>query len=145
MKTKLPFRVFTFFIVVLMFSIPFVTLAQRTDVQAAAEADATKDANKPLWFGTGCLLSGVAYLLKPYGYFLLIGGLGGYLYEPGPPASRLIGKSPEYIETYTAIYNRKRGEVQANYMGAGCLSGCIVIAVAGGGIGFGLGVAAVTQ
>ena len=145
MRTNLTFRVFTFFIAVLMFSIPFVTLAQPTAAEADAKRDAKRDANKPLWFGAGCLLSGVAYLLKPYGYLLLIGALGGYIYEPGPPASRLIGKSPEYIETYTAIYNRKRGEVQANYMGIGCLSGCVVIAIAGGGISFGAGTAAVTQ
>ena len=132
-----------------MFNMPFVALAQQSVVETAAivaaKADANKDVNKPLWFGAGCLLSGLASLLKPYGYVMLLGGLGGYIYQPAPPPSRLIGKSPEYIAAYTSAYKSKIGNVQANLMGIGCLSGCIVTAIAGGGISFGLGTVAVTQ
>ena len=147
MRINATFHIFVLFTAGLMFSMPFVTLAQQTNVQAvaAAEADANQDVNKPLWFGAGFLLAGTASLLEPYGYIMLLGGLAGYIYQPAPPPTRLMGKSPEYITAYTAAYKSKVGQVQANLMGAGCLSGCLIVALLGGGIGFGIGGAAVTQ
>ncbi|MXV75882.1 hypothetical protein F4Z99_16615 [Candidatus Poribacteria bacterium] len=151
MKMNSTFHVCALLMAVLVFSIPFGTFAQQGSVQAAeaianAKADANKDVNKPLWFGAGCLLSGSAFLLKPYGYFALpIGSIGGYLYQPAPLPSRLIGKSPEYIAAYTSTYKSKRGEIQANSTAAGCLSGCLIIVLATGSIGVGLGTAAATQ
>lgn len=142
---------FTLFmtVLVLMFSLLLTPLAQQNSVLieaiAAANADANKDVNKLLWFGSGCLVTGVAFLLKPNGYVVFPLGLVGYLYVPNPPPSRLIGKSSEFVDIYTKTYIRKRGQVQANLMGAGCLGGCITIAAAGGGIVFGIGARAATQ
>ncbi|MDE0084595.1 MAG: hypothetical protein OXU23_02715, partial [Candidatus Poribacteria bacterium] len=69
MKINLIFYVLVFGVVVLTFSMPFTTHAQRNLVVAQAEvdaaADANKDVNKPLWFGTGCLLSGLVVLPLP--------------------------------------------------------------------------------
>ena len=147
MRINSMFHIFVLFTAGLIFSMPFATLAQQTTAQAvaAAEADASKDVNKPLWFGAGCLLPVTGSLLKPYGYIMLLGGLGGYIYQPGPPPSRLMGKSPEYITAYTAAYKSKVAYVQTNWMGVGCLSGCVVVTLLGGGIAFGIGTAAVTQ
>ncbi|MCY3741221.1 MAG: hypothetical protein OXH00_09400 [Candidatus Poribacteria bacterium] len=115
----------------LTFSAPFVTIAQQIFVQTeavtAAEADANKDVNKLLCFSAGCVLSALFFLPSPYGYFFPPTGIiGSYSYRPSPPPSRLIGKSPEYIATYTSAYESKRGTIQAQWTSAGCLSGCVV-------------------
>lgn len=126
----------------LTFSTPFVTIAQQTFVQAeaaiAAEADANKDVNKLLCFGAGCVLSALFFLPSPYGYLLLPTGIiGAYSYRPSPLPSRLIGKSPEYIAAYTSAYQLKRGNIQAQWTSAGCLSGCVILGTIAVGIGIG--------
>ena len=118
----------------LTFSTPFVTIAQQTVVQieaaTAAEADANKDVNKLLCFSAGCVLSALFFLPSPYGYFFPPTGIiGAYSYRPAPPPSRLIGKSPEYIATYTSAYQLKRGNIQAQWTSAGCLSGCVILGI----------------
>ena len=117
---------------ILTFSTPSVSLAQQNAVQAeaatTAKADANKEVNKLLWFGTGCLFSSIFFLPAPYGYILPPAGLiGSYLYQPDPPPLQLIGKSPEYIAAYTSNYKSKRGNIQARWASAGCLSGCVVV------------------
>ena len=144
MKIELaPIKILAFLMAVLTFSMPFGTLAQQNSVQTeaatAAIADASKDVNKPLWFGAGCLLSGLAFLPDPYGYFLPPAGLlGCYFYRPDPPPLQLIGKSPEYIDAYTSTYKSKIGNIQAKWAAAGCLSGCVVVGALLVGIGLGL-------
>ena len=102
----------------LTFSTPFVTIAQQNFVQAeaatAAEADANKDVNKLLCFSVGCVFSALFFLPTPYGYLLPPTGIiGSYSYRPSPPPSRLIGKSPEYVDAYTSAYQLKRANIQA--------------------------------
>jgi hypothetical protein len=120
---------------VLIFSMPFVTLAQesseRPDMVVAAEADAKRDANadvnKLLWFGAGALLSGVA-LVENYSFLFSIGGLiGSYFYQPNPPAARFVGKSPEYVNSHSETYKKEAGKLHALWSTAGCVSGGIVI------------------
>ncbi len=137
---------------VLTFSMPFVTFAQQHSMQAeaviAAEQDANKDVNKPFWFGAGCLLSGLFFLPPPFGYIVPpSGAVGTYFYRPAPSASRLIGKSPEYVDTYTSVYKLKRGNIQAQWTSAGCLSGCVILGTIAVSIriGIGLGVEAAKQ
>ena len=141
------FHVLVLLMVVLIFSIPFVSFSQQNSVilearvaaEQDAEADANKDVSKLLCFSAGCVLSAVFFLPSPYGYLLPPAGIiGSYSYRPGPPPSRLIGKSPEYISAYTTTYKSKRGNIQALWTSAGCLTGCVVITV-------GLGAAAATQ
>ena len=126
------FHVLVLVITGLAFSTPFVTIAQQNFVQAeaapAAEADANKDVNKLLCFSAGCALSSLFFLPSPYGYLVLPTGIiGAYSYRPPPPPSRLIGKSPEYIAAYTSTYLLKRGDIQAQWTAAGCLSGCVIL------------------
>lgn len=126
----------------LTFSTPFVTTAQQNFVQAeaatAAEADGNKDVNKLLCFSAGCVFSALFFLPSPYGYFLPPTGIiGSYSYRPSPPPARLIGKSPEYIAAYTSAYQLKRGNIQARWTSAGCLSGCVILGTIAVGIGRG--------
>ena len=142
-KINAAFHVLVFFMAVLTFSMPFVTMAQQnlvqTEAATAAEADANKDVSKLLCFGAGCVLSVLFFLQSPYGYLLPPTGIiGSYSYRPGPLPSRLIAKSPEYISAYTTIYKSKRGNIQVLWTSAGCFSGCVVIVV-------GLGVATAIQ
>jgi len=145
MKINLIFYVLVFGVVVLTFSMPFTALAQRNLVVAQAEADATadanKDVNKPLWFGTGCLLSGLVFLPLPgWSSCLLppIGLTGTYFYRPAPPVSRLIGRTPEYVDVYTSTYKTKRGSAQASWASAGCLSGGAAVGLIAVGMGIGI-------
>ena len=117
MKIGSSFRVFVFFMVILIFSMPFVTLAQQYSVRAEAEAAAKRDAearvNKMVWRIFGC-----------------VGGLiivaGSYLYEPSPPAWALIGKSPEYVAFYSDAYIQKSKNLQFRGAIEGCVaSGCL--------------------
>lgn len=123
----------------------FVTFAQQHSVQAeaiiAAEQDANKDINKPFWFGAGCFLSGLFFLPVPFGYIVPPAGVvGTYFYRPAPPLSRLIGKSPEYVDAYTSAYELKRGNIQAQWASAGCLGGCLTVTVVVVGIAIGIGI-----
>jgi hypothetical protein len=146
MKINSIFRVLVFGGILLTFNMSFAALAQRNLVVAQAEADATsdanKDVNKPLWFGTGCLLSGLVFLPLPgWSSCLLppIGVTGTYFYRPAPPVSRLIGRTPEYVDVYTSTYKSKRGNVQASWASAGCLSGGAAVGLLSLGIGIGIG------
>ena len=147
MKINSTFHVLVFSMAVLIFSMPFVTLAQQPSVQAeaiiAAEQDANKDVNKPFWFGTGCFLSGLSFLPTPFGYIVPpSGAVGTYFYRPAPPPARLIGKSPEYITAYTSTYQLKRGNIQARWTSVGCLSGCLILGTVAVSIGIGIGIGA---
>ena len=153
MKTISIFHALVFFMAVLIFSMPFVTVAQQISVPAeaiaAAEADANKDVSKPLWFGAGCVLFGLFFLSPgPYGYLLPpVGLIGSYFYQPAPPPLQLIGKSPEYIAAYISAYQSKRGNIQAQWASAGCLGGCLAVVTVTVGIGIGIriGAEAATQ
>jgi len=86
-----------------MFCTPLLAQQAETEIiaeaRAAAERDAEMYTNKDLWFCAGCC-----------------GGLPGllisYIYIPSPPASRLIGKSPEYVAYYTDFYKAKAKKIQ---------------------------------
>ena len=136
----------------LMFSTPFAILAQesaeqanivnaeadaeqesaeQTDVvnaEADAKQDANADVNKSLWIGLGGLLAGVT-LIHDYACLLSVWGLTGtYFYRPTPPAERLIGKSPEYVNVYSEAYRSERAKLQTLWSATGCVGGGAVIA-----------------
>lgn len=119
MKISSPFHILVFYMAFLVFSMPLVTLAQQSSVYAeaiaAAEADAEANVNRPLWFAVGCL-------------FTSLGTVGAYVIEPSPPASRLIGKSPEYVAFYTEAYKAKAKGIQGRTALTGCLiSGAVSV------------------
>ena len=133
MKKNTVFHGFVLLMTVITFSTPFLAIAQSHSVRAQAAADAVADANrdvnKPLWFGTGCLLFGLIFVPLPsgYSYFLTPAALTGtYFYRPSPPPSRFVGKSPDYVAAYTQTYTSKRGGIQARWATAGCVTGCLI-------------------
>ena len=118
------FHTLVFMVTVLTFSVPFVTLAQQNALQVEAITDAEKDAainvDTTRWVLIGCFC-GVGALTQ--------------VYEPSPPASRLIGKSPEYIAYYTDTYKAKASELQSSAVKKGCTTagvlyvGCGIISL----------------
>ena len=105
------FHTLVFMVTVLTFSVPFVTLAQQNALQAAAIADAEKDAaihvDTTYRFWRGCFGS-VSALTQ--------------VYEPSPPASRLLCKSPEYTAYYKDAYKAKASELQSSAVNRGCVT-----------------------
>ena len=104
--------------------------AGNTQMQAMvdAEADAAAAANSVLWIGgtfigtslAGCLFCGLPSILI------------ASIYEPSPPAARLMGKSPEYIMSYTNTYKGKVKSRQVRDATIGCVGGSVVAAVVWG-------------
>ena len=111
----------------LLFAMPFLTLAQQTGDAAQAIIDATADAQKAdttLWTIAG-IGSGLLFgcILGP----LTI--IGAYALPPTPPAMKLIGKSPEYVVVYTDTYQSIAKKEQATSATLGCLFGSGVSAL----------------
>jgi len=111
MKHKL---VLILFAVVLLASVnPVIAqegVGETSDICQRAKLDAQADVNKMLWFGAGCL----------FGIF----GLGAaYIIEPSPPATRLLGKPPEYVAVYTDCYRDEGKRIQTKNALVGCLIG----------------------
>ena len=106
---------------VLTFSMPFVTFAQQNlqmEAIVAAERDAQNDVNKGLWFLGGCF-GGVIGVIIAYGV------------EPSLPATRLLGKSPEYVAFYTQAYAEKAKKLQTNSALGGCCISTLYVAIYG--------------
>lgn len=94
---------------------PIAIHAQMTEVQQA-EADARRDVSQDvsaISWGIGgffCNVCAVAYV---------------YISKPQVPASRLVGKSPEYVSFYTDTYNREVRKKRGQAAMIGCLAGTI--------------------
>ena len=151
MKINSRFHAFVFLMAVLLFSIPFVTIAQvsswEQEARITAERDAGNDTKQVLWIGGSCIfgvvggfVSGLAYIssVADDGHSIgVVGGcvlgsaglLGAYLYEPSVPTARLMGQSPEYILTYSDAYKTKARNLQVRSavigLGGSVVSACI--------------------
>ena len=122
MKIYSMFHVLTL-VVVLVFSMPLLTLAQENAAEPAlsdqaqaiqdAERDANVNVNKPMWFAIGCLLPVGVGLLTPY------------FYQPSPPTAALLGKSPTYVAYYTDTYKQKTRNLQFTSAAGGCILGTL--------------------
>ncbi len=116
MKIHSMFHVLIFIMTFLLLSMPFITLAQNNTEQAeavaAAEADAVADTNQTFWFIVGCF-----------------GSLFGLLYAnydvPTAPASRLLGKSPEYVAHYSDAYVIAAKKLQTGQAVKGCVANAV--------------------
>ena len=103
--------------VIILFSIQFNIVAQQTDDMARAISDAKRDAelaDVTTWNGVGCL-------------FGVFGMIAAAVIDPPVPATKLLGKSPEYVVFYTETYrsNLKQNRIEA--AGAGCLVGSGIV------------------
>jgi len=75
-----------------------------------AEQAAERDANKIMWYGMGCLLGPIGWLISEAG-------------SPSPKAASLVGKDPEYIALYTDAYRSKIKKIRSTASLYGCLIG----------------------
>ena len=79
------------------------------DILVTAEQDAESDAKKVTWFFIGFCGN-------------ILGILIASVYEPTPPTSRLLGKSPEDAASYTDSYKAKGRRVQVDQSAIGLLA-----------------------
>ena len=111
---------------ILVFSLPFVSLAQNTTemdreiaaARAAAERDAVADvsgASLALWFVFGALLGPLPILVAAFE-------------KPSPDAMRLAGKSAYYIAAYTDTYRTKIRRRKTASSFVGCLATVLAFA-----------------
>ena len=104
-------------LLVVMLSTPLLVLAQEkidsAAIIAAAERDAEDDVNKSLWTAMG-------FCIGCFGF------LAASAVEPNPPATKLIGKSPEYVAIYTDAYKRKAKRIQQTHACTGWVVGAAV-------------------
>lgn len=141
-----------FMTTLLLFSMMPVSLAQQQTAQDQAEADASADMSdrlKAKWFllggvgsTAGCLLGCIGGSLlggpsyestNSQAYFMFAGSvLCGvcavpiavfrYPHNVTPPPERLLGKSPEYIETYTQAYKSRTVFLRKIFVTAGSIA-----------------------
>ncbi len=101
----------------MVFAMPI--LAQQDEFMAgriAGEQAARASTNGTLWLAAGCL-------------FTWVGLLVAYIYEPSPPATMLLGKSPEYVAAYTDAYKTTAKSVQSRKALTGCIVNAVISAV----------------
>ena len=118
MKIQSTFHVAVLFTSLLTLGMPVVTLAQQNSELAeaviAAEQDAKVDVNQGVWGAVGFLCGFPTLYIA-------------FVHQPPPPAARFIGKSPEYIHTYTQIYKTKVRNRQTGPATLGCLAGSLAL------------------
>jgi len=107
-------KVFSIFLVVLLFIGPIFAQERAT---RDAEAQAKLDVSTSTWFVIGCLFGAAGYV-------------AALLIIPSPPASVLLGKSPNYIAVYTDSYKQQAKKIQSNKALTGCLIGTGIQVVA---------------
>ena len=96
---------------VLSLNMPLQCFAQQNSVpleaKADAEYDAENDVNTTLWLAAGGILGTAGSCLLGT---IAIGG--AYVYQPVPPAERLLGKSAAYVSFYTDAYKARMRRLQ---------------------------------
>ena len=130
MKRGLLFHVLVVLMLGLSINIPVRCFAQQNtvtlDAKSDAEFDAEEDVNTTLWLAAGGILGVVGNL--PLGA-AAIGG--AYLYQPIPPAERLLGKPAEYVSLYTVTYKTTIRNLQLNAALKGALGGSAAFCILG--------------
>jgi len=82
------------------------------DACSEAKQDAETHVSKVGWLAIGCLT-------MPIGVGIAL------IVRPNPPAERLVGKSPEYVEAYTRCYASAGKGIQLTWSTLGCASGVL--------------------
>lgn len=132
MRIKPSFQILAFLLVVMFLCVPSFVFAQRGNrlqrgenglLQARMDAqrDAQTDVNQFLWGAGSCVLASAGSCLLGS-----VGVIGANAYQPTPPPERLLGKSPQYVTSYTKAYQAKAKRLQIRASAIGCLGGTIV-------------------
>jgi len=113
---------FIIIMLVILLITPLMLSAIEKNKMNSAIMDANKDAkddiDKSLWLGAGC-------------FFHILGVGAACLIEPIPRASRLVGKSSEYVAVYTDEYKRVGKGIQVQRAEIGCaISSLVIICIA---------------
>ena len=123
MKINSMFHMLVILVALLTFSIPFVALAQQYSVYAeataAAQRDATANTDSTFWFIIGCFGNVLGLIYANYAV-------------PSPPASRLVGKSPEYVAAYSDAYKIKAKQIQTGQAVRGCVTNAVLTVACSG-------------
>jgi cytochrome c553 len=103
---------------VMMFATPLMAQQRQVSPTAQAKRDAEQDVNQTMWYFAGCLTC--------------VGLAIAYLVAPDPPASRLMGKSPQYVASYTEAYKEAGRSKQLRAALIGCVAasvgyGCCIV------------------
>ena len=123
------------FMVITIFTIQDTALAQRNNRNIAnriaangplkarinAQFDAQADTNQLAWGASSFMLGTVGACLLGS-----VGVIGAYAYQPVPPPERFIGKSPQYVQSYTRAYKAKVRRLQIKSAAIGCIGGTII-------------------
>ena len=130
MKRGLLFHALVALTLGLSLNMSVLCLAQQNsvalDAKSDAEYDAEDDVNTTLWIAAGGILGVVGNL--PLGA-AAVGG--AYLYQPVPPADRLLGKSAEYVSIYTDAYKARARSLRLTAATKGALGGATVFCLLG--------------
>ena len=130
MKRHLLFHILVVLMAMFSFNFPVTAIAQQhttvVDAKTAAEYDAEDDVNTAIWLAAGGILGVVGNLPLSA---VAVGG--AYVYQPGPPAERLLGKSAEYVTIYTDAYKAKSRNLRLIAAGKGALGGSAVFCMLG--------------
>ncbi len=102
--------------------------ASQTQAVIDAKNDAAASVDQVIWMGgtfagtalIGCLFCGLPAILA------------ASIYEPPPPAYRIMGKSPEYVMAYQRTYKEAVTSHQTKNATLGCLGGSVVAAIVWG-------------
>ncbi|NOY77895.1 MAG: hypothetical protein GXO76_08505, partial [Calditrichaeota bacterium] len=89
-----PFLVFGLVLILLVGSTTLFAQDARVQACQQAEADAQAFTNPALWLAAG-FFGGI------------VGVFMAYILQPNPPASKFIGKTPEYVAVYSDCYRKK--------------------------------------
>ena len=68
------------------------------------------------------------YCLAAYGIYTLAPTAVAIIDKPTPPADRLLGKSPDWINAYTKAYQKSMKRYRAESSALGCITGTGVLA-----------------
>ncbi|MCG9134827.1 hypothetical protein J5I95_24480 [Candidatus Poribacteria bacterium] len=131
MKRGIIFQLLAVLMFTLALNMPLRCFAQQRntvalDAKTDAEYDAEDDVNTALWLAAGGVL-GIAGNC-------LLGSLavgGAYIYQPVPPAERLLGKSAEYVSFYTDAYKARMRRLQLVAATKGAAGGAAVFFLLG--------------
>ena len=140
------------FIICVLFYASLMPIVAETDEITAARIAGKNDAQgfKWEWFTAGYMTANasvIAVVFAPmalnnsldtidpacwytiYGAYILTPTAVALIESPTPPADRLLGKSPDWINAYTKAYKQTMRRYRAESSAAGCFSGGTVLAL----------------